>query len=427
MAYPILQNADSRQLEQAAAYNHQELFKKEALALGGSLQGAGGLSWTSGTSQSPSMVPFPSLSPDDAGPALDELMAFYRQHRPKGAGCWSIDPPQPADIGIRLLARGFQPGWRPRWMGLDLSTVQTGHPYPRGLVITPDNQSSLSSVKNLPYAQVIIPEQRTVDMEGQWMRFVARLRGRVVGHSVVFLTAGELGAAGIYHVGVVPRERHKGIGKAVTLAACLYARERGYRYAVLNSTGAGQRTYEQLGFTVAGDGWTWWLVMDRYLLRPPSPQEVLLAEAIGRGDINVLKETGSRQALELGRELNRPMANGLSLMQLAVHCQQPQSAEWLIGAGAEYSILDAWDLGWKDRARELLQKNPSAVNIQYGEWNKTLLHFAAERGDVDLVRLAITARPDLRLKDNAYHSTALDWARQFGQTEIIGLLLASMR
>lgn len=425
MAYPtILQSADSRQLEQAAAYNHQELFRKEALTLGGSWQQSGGLSWTSGTSQSPSMVPFPQLDNDNAGPALDGLMAFYRKHQPKGAGCWTIDPPQPADIGIRLLARGFQPGWRPRWMGLDLSAVQTGYDYPKGLVITADNESSLSGIKNLPYAQVIIPDERTVDAEGQWMRFVARLRGKVVGHSVVFLTMGELGAAGIYHVGVVPREQRKGIGKAVTLAACLYARDKGYRYAVLNSTGAGQRTYERLGFTVAGDGWTWWLMMDRYLSRVPSSQDVLLAEAVGRGDRDALPGIGAGYS---ARELGRTLASGLTLMQLAVHCGQPGAAEWLISAGADCSVLDAWDLGWKDRARETLRKDPSAVNQLYGEWNKTLLHFAAERNDVELARLAISARPDLRLKDNAYQSTALDWARHFGHTEIVGLLSASGR
>jgi GNAT superfamily N-acetyltransferase len=417
MAHPeILQDADSRQLEQAAAFNHQQLFRKEALTLGGSLLNAEGLSWTSGSSQSPSMVAFPELTEENAGRHLDGLISYYLKHPPSGAGCWSLDPSSPSDLGVRLLARGFQPGWRPRWMALDLGKVRTEHPYPKGLTIKADNDTSLADVKNLPYAHVIIPAEHTTDMPGQWVRFVARLHGKVVGHSVVFLTTGQQGAAGIYHVGVVPRARHKGVGKAVTLAACLYARDKGYRYAVLNSTGAGQRTYEQLGFTVTGDGWTWWLITGRLLARPPSPQDVLLAEAIGRGDQSAL--AGFHHL-----PLNEPLSNGLTLMQLAVHCGQPLSAEWLVANGAGYTVLDAWDIGWKDRARQLLQKDPRSVNHRYGEWDKTLLHFAVERNDEDLVRLALSARPDLRLKDNAYKSTALDWAKHFGHHSLIGLIL----
>src|SRR6201991_3111996 len=372
MVFPeVLQDADSRQLEQAAAFNHQQLFRKEALTLGGSLLNAEGLSWTSGNSQSPSMVAFPELTDENAGRNLDELMSFYLKHPPKGAGCWSLDPSSPADLGVRLLARGFQPGWRPRWMALDLTTVRAEHPYPKGLIIKADNVTSLIDVKNLPYAHVIIPAENTTDMPGQWVRFVATLHGKVVGHSVVFLTSGDRGAAGIYHVGVVPRARHKGVGKAVTLAACLYARDKGYRYAVLNSTGAGQRTYEQLGFTVTGDGWTWWLVTEKLLASPPSPQDVQLAEAIGRGDQAALAgfprytpsgDTRTRLASNFQDYLNQPLSNGLTLMQLAVHCGQPLSAEWLAANGAAYTVLDAWDIGWKDRARQLLQKDPKSVD-----------------------------------------------------------------
>lgn len=425
MAYPtILQNADPHQLEQAAAFNHQELFRKEAITLGGSLLQAGELSWTSGTSQSPSMVPFPRLAEDKAGQQLDEMIAFYRRQPPKGAGCWSLDPTLPADLGVRLLARGFQPGWRPRWMALDLNNIQTTHPAPKGLTIKPDNHSPLHAVKNLPYAHVIVPSEKTTDMPGQWVRFVATLRGKVVGQSVVFLATGEQGAAGIYHVGVIPRERHKGIGKAVTLAACLYAREKGYRYAVLNSTGAGQRTYEQLGFTVTGDGFTWWLITDRLLSRPPSPPDIQLAEAIGRGDEGLLATLRSTHQND---DLDLPLTNGMTLIQLAVHCRQPLSAEWLVAGGAGYTALDAWDLGWKDRAGQLLLKDPAHVNRRYSEWDKTLLHFAAERDDQELAQLALSAGPDLHLKDNAYQATAFDWAKHFGHSDIMGLIIDAMR
>jgi ribosomal protein S18 acetylase RimI-like enzyme len=408
-------------LEQAAAVNHTALFRQEAAVLGGKVLSAEGLEWTSGGPQVPSMIAFPALHPEHAGKRLDELMHFYLRHPPKGAGCWSLDPPQPVDLGVRLLARGFQVGWRPRWMALDLGGVQTHHPSPAGLSIVRDNDSSLDKIKDLPYAQVIIPSTRSAEMPGQWSRFIARWQGRIVAHSVVFLSSGPFGAAGIYHVGVVPRARHLGIGKAVTLAACLYARDKGYRYAVLNSTDAGERTYEGLGFETVGEGWTWWMLTDRLLANPPSPREVLLAEAIGRGDLEVLHGLSSQVDVAA---LNRPMTNGMSWMQLAVYGRQPAAGEWLLEAGADCTVLDAWDLGWRERAQQQLRDDPASVNRFYGEWDKTLLHIAAERDDEELTRLALSAAPDLRLKDKAYQSTPLEWARHFGHAAIVALIEA---
>jgi ribosomal protein S18 acetylase RimI-like enzyme len=408
-------------LEQAAAMNHTVLFRQESAVLGGTILSSEGLEWTSGSPQVPSMIAFPSLQPAQAGERLDEMIQFYLRHPPKGAGCWSLDPPQPYNLGLRLLARGFQIGWRPRWMALDLGRVQTHHAVPKGLSIVRDNSSSLDDVKNLPYAQVIIPSERTAEMPGQWTRFIARLQGKIVAHSVVFLSSGPFGAAGIYHVGVVPRARRLGIGKAVTLAACLYARDKGYRYAVLNSTDAGRRTYESLGFDTVGEGWTWWLLTDRLLAHPPTPHEVLLAEAIGEGklaDMQELRRYFDKPAL------NRPMTNGMSWMQLAVLGRQPAAGEWLMEAGAACTVLDAWDLGWKELAQKLLREDADAINRLYGEWDKTLLHVAAERDDEALTLLALSARPDLRLKDKAYQSTPLEWAQHFGHNGIVELIEA---
>jgi len=411
--------ASPRQLEQAAAHNHSSLFRQEAEVLGGHYVSGEGLSWTSGTPHSPSMVPFPELSPETAGARLDQMIDFYLRYPPKGAGCWSLEPAQPADLGIRLLARGFQPGWRPRWMGLDLLQALPHHPSPKGLEITINNTISLDSVKGLPYAQVVIPRASSAELPGQWTRFVARLKGKIVGQSVVFLSTGELGAAGIYHVGVVPRARGMGIGKAVTLAACLHARDKGYRYAVLNSTDAGRRAYEQLGFVTAGEGSTWWLITDRLLAHPPLPREVRLAEAVGRGDLEALD---SMRSSYTPADLSRPVTNGMTLMELAVYCRQPASAEWLVTGGVPYTVLDAWDLDWKERARSLVAGNPSAVNRLYGEWDKTILHFAAERNDEDLAKLVLSADPDLQLKDKAYQGTALGWAQHMGHHGIAQLI-----
>jgi GNAT superfamily N-acetyltransferase len=377
------------------------------------------LSWTTGTMYSASMIAFPTLSAETASRQLDDLVAFYLRFPPGGAGCWSLDPPSPVDLGVRLLARGFQPGWRPHWMALDLEALQTDFPAPKGLTIVHDNESSLIGIRNLPYARVVVPLTTYADFPGQWVRFVASIKGKVIGQSVVFLTSGEWGVAGIYHVGVIPAARNKGIGKAVTLAACQYARARGYRYAVLNSTEAGRRTYSRMGFTTVGDGLTWWLPIERLLAHPPTAEDVRLAEAVGRGDG---EELALLQAPDTRGDLNRGLTNGMSLMQLAVHCRQPLSAEWLLAGGAGYTVLDAWDLGWKDRARQLLRVDPQQVNRLYGKEEKSLLHIAAERNDGELAELVLSARPDLHVRDNTWKATALEWANHFGYAEISRLI-----
>lgn len=435
----LLREATAAQLERAAALNHTELFGQDAIALGGEVKQLEGLRYTYAGRNAESIILFPVLAAETAGRQLDSLIADYLLHPPKSAGCWSLDPPQPDDLGVRLLARGFQPGWRPCWMALDLEKMVPSHPSPKELRVEADNLTSLLGIEGLPYARAIIPPLPSPHPEEHpagVQQFVARLKGKVVGHSGVLLTTGAYGVAGIYHVGVVPSARNKGIGKAVVTAACHYARERGYKYAVLNATG--RRMYEQIGFTWMGDGCTWWLKTDRLLAHPPTTTQIALAEAVGRGDLPALDSLQPLDALQRltgphvqhdGSSfqhdyLGRPITNGMTLMQLAVHCHQPASGEWLAARGCPFQILDAWDLGWKDRAAHLLRKFPAQVNQLYGELNKTLLHIAAERNDPELANLALSARPNLKIRDKVYQSTPLDWARHFGHEEIARLIHA---
>jgi hypothetical protein len=253
----------------------------------------------------------------------------------------------------------------------------------------------------------------------QVRRFVATLDGQVVGHSLVLFTAGPYGVAGIYDVGVVPGARNRGIGKAVTLAACLYARERGYRYAVLNATG--RRMYEELGFQWMGDGWTWWLNVPRLAAHLPTREQIALAEAVGRGDVEALDRLATRVRVSAD-DLKLPLSNEMTLLQLAVHARQPTAAEWLIVHGAPLEVLAAWELGWKDRAARLLASDPNQANQRVGEWKITLMHEAVSRGDVELAQLVLSANPDLNVKDEVYQSTPLGWARHFQHAEIIHLI-----
>jgi hypothetical protein len=116
------------------------------------------------------------------------------------------------------------------------------------------------------------------------------------------------------------------------------------------------------------------------------------------------------------------LTNGMSLIQLAVQCRQPLAAAWLVERGSGYTALDAWDLGWKDRARELLGSDRRQIQQLYGKEAKSLLHVAAERNDAELAELALGAGSDPHWRDNTWKATPLEWANHFGYTTIARLI-----
>ena len=63
----------------------------------------------------------------------------------------------------------------------------------------------------------------------------------------------------LYDVGVEPRERRRGIGRAVTFAALGVARSLGCEIATLNATQEGEAFYRTMGLRSVGVAQTWWL------------------------------------------------------------------------------------------------------------------------------------------------------------------------
>lgn len=414
-----LHNPTSTQLEQAIARNHTEMFCLNALALGGEVRTHEGITWTHPGAGIDGIVPFPLLDERNAGAQLDTILAYYRNVPTKGAGCWSLATPQVPELNSKLLARGFQPGWKPYWMVLDLETINTSHPAPADLQIRADNEARIDEMQDLPYSgndgaislslMQVYPERA--------VRLLGWIDGEIVAQTCAFLTTGEDGIAGIYNVGVLPRVRRKGIGTAVTVAACVYARKRGYRYAQLNA--GVPEIYEKIGFKHIGDGHHWWMKGETFAAPPFSAREVLMVEAVCRGDLAAVDDLARQYTVDA---LNAPVTNGLTLMQLAVHSKQPGAAERLVQHGATYTALDAWDLGWSDRAAALLKNNPDEVNRGYEGMRKTLLHYAALRNDIALAQLALTANADLTIQDTMYHGIPLGWAQVFHREEIVRLI-----
>jgi GNAT superfamily N-acetyltransferase len=417
----FLQAATPALLEAAVAANHRENFVQYTRAAHGEVREVAGVTWTDPGPAGEPMVLFPQLDPQSAAEQLDTIVQFYRQRQPQQlVGCWSLDPPQQHDLDIRLLARGFQPGWRPCWMWLDLQKLTTNYAAPEEVRIDLLETAPTWEATELPYYDraTAALEHAMADLQPrQVWHFVAWLAGEPVGHSTLFLTHGPLGVAGIYGVGVVPGARNRGIGKAVTAAACRQAQSLGCRHALLNATG--ERMYRQLGFERIGYGWTWWLNVARLNAHPPSPARVALAEAVGRGDLDTLAalaQTGWDEPLDA------TLANGMTLLELAAHAQQPAAAEWLVGQGATLDLLPAWDLGWRERVVQLLAAHPELANRRSGELGTTPLHAAVERDDRELARVLLAARPNLAIKDSMYGGTPLDWARHLQRAELVELI-----
>ena len=423
MGTSVLQQATKQQLEQAIAENHRQLFMLGAVVKGGEVVSSGELTYTWSPDSAASVL-FPVLSEPGIGNLLDDMMTYYRSHPPKSIGYWSLAPAEPGDISARLLARGFQLGWQPCWMAIDLEHINTDYPVPEGLEIRVDNSIPVQDVKGLPYGDSDTVTDAFLQIHpARAQRIVALLDGEIVGHNCIFFTTGPDGVAGLYNVGVLPAFQKQGIGKAIVAAACRCARERGYQYATLNANYIGRRTYEQVGFEFVGHGITWWIVNHDFISHPPSPDLVAFTEAAGKGDIVALEAIGRHFT---ATELNAPLINGMKLIELAAHFKQPAAAEWLIAHGAVCTALVAWDLGWKDHVTTLLANDPQEVNRRYFEWEGTLLHIAALRDDLELAQLALANGADLSIRDKEHDSSPLGWAWYFKREEMIALIKECM-
>jgi ribosomal protein S18 acetylase RimI-like enzyme len=424
----MLHEATDRQLVLACADNHRQWMCGLARAAGGEVARVGGatLAYTP-PPVAEVFVTFPRLPAADAGARLDAVLAYCRARPLSQAGCWSLLPATPRDLGARLLARGFEWGWQPHWMAIDLRALPEV-PAPPGVTVAPAAEEVWDQHPHLAYHPDTNPFWREALRReyalgragpGAAQHFAAWHDGRPAGGSLVYLSRGRLGVAGIYQVGVPPALRNRGIGKAVTLAACRHAAQLGYRFAVLNATPLGEPAYRRLGFRSLGYGQTWWLHRAALERPAPSPLQVAFVEALGRGDMAALNEL--RPALPPGA-LDEPLPCGITPLALAVTVGKNASAEWLIAQGAAPDVLALWDLGWASRLPALLNAHPEAVSRRAGAMGATPLHHAALRGDKALVALLLAHGADASLADHTSTSPPAGWARHAGHADVAALI-----
>jgi GNAT superfamily N-acetyltransferase len=414
-----------QQIQAAIVSHNRQWLAYQARISGGEVRRERGVAWVLAPGMEYHSIAFPHLKAGEAGEQLDAILTYYRSREPRNLViCWSVDPPSPRDLGARLMARGFDSWWGMNWMWLDLRELREEHPRPPGLRVGLVEGEADWDLEDLPHYSPELAAARFAASGARPRRvwhFGAWLEDRPVGHSTLFVTTGRLGIAGIWACGVVPAARKQGVGKAVTMVACQFARELGCQYAMLNATDMGERVYRNLGFEkVALAGTSWWLAPETLTAPPPTAVQVSLAEAAGRGDVATIEALAAQVDRAV---LEERLPSTATLVELATRCRQPAAVSCLERHGATLDIISAWDLGWKERVPELLAARPELAEHRWGRGQHAPLHLAADRGDAELVRVLLAAGADTEVAEGG-GATPLHFAAWRGDPEVTRLLLA---
>jgi len=405
----------------AAAVAHRAWFALGARHSGGEVFREDGV-WCALPSSSAltSTLGFPWLRPGAGAAALDVILGRIRaQGRVRGASCWTVRPEHRTELGVLLVARGFEVGWQAHWMARDLRAPHSLRPAPVGMEI--GQVEDVRAWDRREDAHPDGPEWRRAARANlelaalrpqQVWEFGAFLDGAAVGGTTLFVPPELPGVALLNDVGVAQEHRRRGIGSAITDAACTHARALGCRVAVLNATLEGERLYPHVGFASLSRGQTWWMHSPA-VEAPPSPAQVRFAEALARGDLHALKN------LPRDLDLDASLASGSTPLQVAATFGQSDAAGWLIDRGARFDILAGWDLGWRERVAEQLRRSPECLTARDARSGMTLLHEAVVRDDLALLRTVLAAGAAPTVQDSTHHATPLGWARFMGRADLV--------
>lgn len=194
----------------------------------------------------------PQFTPENVDEGIATFTAAARERNIPML--WHLTPGStPHDLGEHLERAGFHKDEDAPSMALTLSQMVMEE-MPTGVTVaraTPADRDALVDIWIRGFvmpAWLEEPLHRLLeyDAAGGFEDFIASLDGIPVAGGSVFYGGG---VAGIYNVATLESARGRGIGGAVTRAALLDARDRGYRVGVLQSSPLGLSVYRRLGFT----------------------------------------------------------------------------------------------------------------------------------------------------------------------------------
>ncbi|KAG5364260.1 hypothetical protein CKK34_3054 [Yarrowia sp. E02] len=294
-----------------------------------------------------------------------------------------------------------------QWMGLELEGADLDEKKIEGVVVRRiESEEDVQIPPEVPYSSLDDNSVYIKDMwrDGRVVKFVAETEdGKIVGHTDIFFGT----SPGLYNVGMNPDFTKRGIASELVKKACKYARdERGASNVTLNGTGTVM--YERIGFYHASNGATWWLHREKYSKNTSEQQHIIWL--VCQGEVKELEKYVGK--------LQFPLANGMTLVELALHFEDVETARWLVRNDAPHSLVDLWDLGGVSRAIT----GVDLVNKVVDE-GKTALHIAVERGDEEFVKFLLKHGADTTVKDGLYKSAPLGWSKVLGRAEIESLIL----
>lgn len=208
-------------------------------------------------------IPFPlfnslmrtKLSADEVDNAIDAAISRCKTNNVPMMW-WTGPSTQPADLGEKLIDRGFKQSDSPG-MAADLDILPEKSEAPEDLVINRvDNDEDLETwcrvmceVFGMPnfVGTALFDAYHSIGYESQvpLSNYLGSINNEAVAVSSLLLGAG---VAGIYNVATIESARSKGIGAAITIKPLVDARIQGYRVGILHSTEMGFNMYSNLGF-----------------------------------------------------------------------------------------------------------------------------------------------------------------------------------
>jgi len=192
----------------------------------------------------------------EADAAIKEKVRYFKSRRTPMMW-WTGPVSSPDNLGRLLLANNFNHAGEQPGMAVDLQTINRNLPRPRGLsIVTVENEADLKTWLNIVKKGFELPTAAAEALFEHFLNmgfdnldtqrnYVGRLNNEPVASATLFLGAG---VAGLYYVATLPQARQKGIAAAMTLAACLEARDMSYRVGVLQSSPMAVSIYRRLGF-----------------------------------------------------------------------------------------------------------------------------------------------------------------------------------